>query len=89
MHNVPIIKVASTSRTSLVAGCIAKTIRARGCVQIRGIGAGAAHQATRAIAAARKYLQPDHIDIATFPSYFDTLKDSERKTGLTLAIELR
>jgi len=64
-----LIKVSSMSRPSLVAGSIAKAIRARQSAEIQAIGAPAVHQAVKALAIAVTYLKKDGISICFVPEF--------------------
>ena len=64
-----LIKVSATSRPSLVAGSIAKAVRARGSAEMQAIGAPAVHQAVKALAIAVTYLKKDGISIGFVPQF--------------------
>jgi stage V sporulation protein S len=84
-----LIKVAASSRTTAVAGCIAGVVRERGQVDVRAIGAGAVNQATKAAAIARGYLELDGIDIVIVPSFTEVMIDGHEKTAVCLSVEER
>lgn len=64
-----LIKVSATSRPSLVAGSIAKAVRARSSVEIQAIGPQAVHQAVKALAIAVTYLGKEGVKIGFIPSF--------------------
>jgi stage V sporulation protein S len=66
-----IIKVASTSRSTAVAGAIAGMMREHRFAEVQAIGAGAVNQAVKALAIAQSYLVQDGIDIVCVPYFMD------------------
>ena len=84
-----IIKVAGTSRTTAVAGCIAGVMREKGRVDGQAIGAGAVNQAIKAVIIARGYLEPDGIDIVCVPSFVELTIDNQERTAVRLGVEKR
>ena len=84
-----LIKVASTSRSTAVAGAIAGVMREQDRVDVQAIGAGAVNQAVKAIAIARGYLELDGIDIACTPSFVEVAIEGQERTAVRLAIEKR
>jgi stage V sporulation protein S len=82
-----LIKVASNSRSTSVAGAIAGIVREQGRVDVQAIGAGAVNQAVKAIAIARGYLEGDGIDIFCVPSFSEVMIDSKERTAVRLAVE--
>ena len=83
------IRVAASSRTTAVAGCIAGVVRERGQADVRAIGAGAVNQATKAVTIARGYLEPDGIDIVIVPSFTEVTIDGHEKTAVCLSVQER
>jgi stage V sporulation protein S len=63
------IRVSANSRPSLVAGSIAKAIRAHQTAEMQAIGAPAVHQAVKALAIAVTYLRKDGISIGFVPEF--------------------
>lgn len=84
-----IIKVASSSRTSAVAGAIAGVVRDHGRAEAQAIGAGAVNQAIKAVAIARNYLQEEGIDIICIPEFTTVDIEGKERTALKLTIEPR
>ncbi len=82
-----VIKVATTSRSTAVAGAIAGIIREKGRVDVQAIGAGAVNQAIKAIAIARGYLEADNIIIYCIPSFSEILIEGKERTAVRLAVE--
>jgi len=80
------IKVSSQSKTTHVAGCIAKTLRAQPSMTVHAIGAEAVNQAVKAVAIARGYLVEDGYDIVMRPR-FDMADDLKDRTVVMLSLE--
>ena len=75
-----VIKVSANSRTSAVAGAIAGVIREHRHAEVQAIGAGAVHQAIKALVLATGYLKNDGIDVTI---------DDKVRTAIKLVIEPR
>ncbi|MBN1180079.1 MAG: stage V sporulation protein S [Anaerolineae bacterium] len=84
-----LVKVASNSRSTAVAGAIAGVVRERGKVDVQAIGAGAVNQAIKAIAIAKGYLELDGIDIVCVPGFSEVLIDGQERTAVRLSIQPR
>ncbi|TFH37679.1 MAG: stage V sporulation protein S [Anaerolineales bacterium] len=84
-----VIKVASESRTSAVAGAIAGVVREHKRAEVQAIGAGAVNQAIKAIAIARGYLQEDGFDIVCIPEFTTVDISGKERTALRFIIEPR
>ena len=84
-----IIKVASDSRSTAVAGAIAGVMREQDSVDVQAIGAGAVNQAVKAVAIARGYLELDGIDIVCIPSFVEVSIEGQERTAVRLGIERR
>ncbi len=84
-----IIKVASNSRSTAVAGAIAGVMRERSHVDVQAIGAGAVNQAVKAVAIARGYLELDGIDIICIPSFVEVMIEGQERTAVRLSVEQR
>jgi stage V sporulation protein S len=82
-----LVKVASNSRSTSVAGAIAGIVRESGRVDVQAIGAGAVNQAVKAIAIARGYLELDGISIVCIPAFAEVYIDGKERTALRLAVE--
>jgi stage V sporulation protein S len=84
-----IIKVASNSRSTAVAGAIAGVMREQDSVDVQAIGAGAVNQAVKAVAIARGYLELDGIDIVCVPAFVEVLIEGQERTAVRLHVERR
>jgi stage V sporulation protein S len=84
-----IIKVASDSRSTAVAGAIAGVMREQDSVDVQAIGAGAVNQAVKAVAIARGYLELDGIDIVCIPSFVEVTIEGQERTAVRLRVERR
>jgi len=84
-----IIKVASDSRSTAVAGAIAGVMREQDSVDVQAIGAGAVNQAVKAVAIARGYLELDGIDIICIPSFVEVTIEGQERTAVRLSVERR
>jgi stage V sporulation protein S len=87
--SMDIIKVASKSRTTSVAGAIAGIVREHGRAEVQAIGASAVHQATKAVVIARDYLALDGIDIVCYPIFVELSIGGQERTGIRLIVEPR
>jgi stage V sporulation protein S len=81
-----LVKVASNSRSTAVAGAIAGVIRERGQVDVQAIGAGAVNQAIKAVAIARGYLELDGIDVVCVPGFSEVMIDGQERTAVRLSV---
>ena len=86
---IEMIKVATNSSPSKVAGSLATIIREQKVVEIQTIGAGALNQASKAIAIARGFLVSSGIDIVVIPSFREVMINQSEKTAIKLRIERR
>jgi stage V sporulation protein S len=84
-----IIKVASNSRSTAVAGAVAGVMREQDSVNVQAIGAGAVNQAVKAVAIARGYLELDGIDIICIPSFVEVSIEGQERTAVRLHVERR
>jgi len=84
-----IIKVASSSRSTAVAGAIAGVMREQDSVDVQAIGAGAVNQAVKAVAIARGYLELDGIDIICIPCFVEVSIEGQERTAVRLHVERR
>jgi stage V sporulation protein S len=84
-----IIKVASTSRATSVAGAIAAVMRERSETEVQAIGAGAVNQAVKALAIARQYLVDDQINIVCTPQFIDLEIQGNERTAVRFTVERR
>ena len=86
---IEMIKVATNSSPSKVAGSLATIIREQKVVEIQTIGAGALNQAIKAIAISRGFLVSSGIDIVVIPSFREVMINQSEKTAIKLRIERR
>ena len=86
---IEMIKVATNSSPSKVAGSLATIIREQKVVEIQTIGAGALNQAIKAIAIARGFFVSSGIDIVVIPSFREVMINQSEKTAIKLRIERR
>ncbi len=86
---VAIIKVASTSRSTAVAGAIAGVMRERQSVEMQAIGAAAVNQAVKALAIARDYLTDDGIAFVCVPKFTKVEINGQERTAIRFSIEAR
>jgi stage V sporulation protein S len=82
-----LIKVSANSRTTAVAGSIAKAIRERQQVVVQAIGAGAVNQSVKAIAIAQSYLEDDEIEIACLPEFTELIIDGQERTAIRMVVK--
>jgi len=87
--HIDIIKVASASRTSAVAGAIAGVIREHHRADVQAIGASAVNQAVKAIALAKGYLAEDGYDIVCVPQFVDVDINGKLRTAIRFSVEPR
>ncbi|MCB8972613.1 MAG: stage V sporulation protein S [Ardenticatenaceae bacterium] len=81
-----VIKVASQSRTSLVAGAIAGVYRETGCAEVQAIGAGAVNQAVKAVIIAKAYLAEEGKHILFTPSFVEVEIEDAVRTAVRLSV---
>ena len=86
---IEMIKVATNSSPSKVAGSLATIIREQKVIEIQTIGAGALNQAIKAIAIARGFLVSSGFDIVVIPSFREVMINQSEKTAIKLRIERR
>jgi stage V sporulation protein S len=84
-----IIKVASRSRSTSVAGAIAGIVRENGRAEVQAIGAGAVNQSIKAAAIARGYLALDGIDVIVIPAFTEVSIEGQERTAIRLVVEPR
>jgi stage V sporulation protein S len=82
-----LIKVASNSRTSLVAGAIAGVIRDNSRAEVQAIGAGAVNQAVKALILATTYLKGDGITVSFHPEFSEVSIEEKVRTAIKLIVE--
>lgn len=84
-----VFRVSSDTRPVSVAGAIAAVIQNDGSVELQSIGAGATHQAVKAVAIARGYLAPVGLDIICTPAFMTVKVGETERTGIRMIIETR
>lgn len=84
-----VLKVASTSPSTAVAGAIAGVVREMGHAELQAIGAGAVNQATKAVAIARGYLALEGIDVILVPTFTEVTIGNDVRTALRMMVEPR
>ena len=84
-----VLKVASHSHVTSVAGAIAGVVRDSGRAEVQAIGAAAANQATKAVAIARSFWAQDGIDVVSIPAFAIVSIDGKERTALRIIVEPR
>ncbi len=84
-----LLKVATSSNASSLAGAIAGDIRDTGKTELQAIGAGAVNQALKAVAIARGFVAPQGIDLICIPAFHDVEIDGNERTAIKLLVEPR
>lgn len=87
MKRGDVIKVASSSPPTSVAGAIAGMIRDNGTADVQAVGAGAVNQAVKAIAIAQKYLEENKITINMQPSFVEIQIGQNERTAIRFNIK--
>ena len=86
MSNKMVLKIATSSHPSSVAGAIVKNLQEGKKVELLAVGAGACNQAVKAVAVARGYVSPQGIDLTVKPGFEDVEIEGEKKTAIKLII---
>ena len=81
-----VLKVASSSNPSSVAGAIVKNMQEGKDVELLAVGAGALNQAVKAVAIARGYVSPQGVDITIRPGFEDVSIEDTKKTAIKLIV---
>jgi len=81
-----VLKVASSSNPSLVAGALVKNMQEGKDVELLAVGAGAINQAVKAVAIARGYISPQGVDITIKPGFEDVEIEGNKKTAVKLIV---
>jgi len=84
-----LVKVASRSRVSAVAGAIAGQVREEGSAEVQAIGPYAVNQAIKAVAVARRFLTEEGVDIICVPGFVEVTIEGQERTAVRLAVEPR
>lgn len=80
------LRVSGSSRPNSVAGAIAALLRSQGEVEVQAIGPQAVNQAVKAIAIARSYIEPDGLDLYTWPSFVKLELQNEERTAVRFSV---
>jgi stage V sporulation protein S len=80
--NTVVLKVATASNPSSVAGAIAKNLEEGKNVELSSVGAGAVNQAIKAVAIARGYVSPQGMDLLVKPGFEDVQIEGQTKTAI-------
>lgn len=81
-----VLKVASSSNPSSVAGAVVKNMQEGKDVELLAVGAGALNQAVKAVAIARGYVSPQGVDITIRPGFEDVSIEDTKKTAIKLIV---
>jgi stage V sporulation protein S len=81
-----VLKVASSSNPSSVAGALVKNMQEGKEVELLAVGAGAINQAVKAVAIARGYVSPQGVDITVKPGFEDVEIEGKKKTAIKLIV---
>lgn len=81
-----VLKVASSSNPSSVAGALVKNMQEGKDVELLAVGAGAVNQAVKAVAIARGYISPQGVDITIKPGFEDVEIEGKKKTAVKLVV---
>lgn len=81
-----VLKVASSSNPSSVAGALVKNMQEGKDVELLAVGAGAVNQAVKAVAIARGYISPQGVDITIKPGFEDVEIEGDKKTAVKLIV---
>ena len=84
-----VLKVASSSNPSSVAGALVKNMQEGKDVELLSVGAGAVNQAVKAVAIARGFVAPSGVDLICIPAFTDIEIDGEERTAIKLIVEPR
>ncbi len=81
-----VLKVASSSNPSSVAGALVKNMQEGKEVELLSVGAGAVNQAVKAVAIARGYISSQGVDITIKPGFEDVEIEGNKKTAVKLIV---
>lgn len=88
-ERLDIIRVATRSKPTAVAGAIAASVRQSNEAKVQAIGPVAVNQAMKAIAVANHYLAGDGLTIVCVPSFIEVPVDGGKRTALRFLVESR
>jgi stage V sporulation protein S len=86
---VDVIRVATRSKPTAVAGAIAASVRQSNEAKVQAIGPMAVNQAMKSIAVARSYLAVDGLTIVCVPSFIEVPVDGGKRTAMRFQVEPR
>lgn len=81
-----LIKVASNSKTSSVAGAIAHTVRESGRAEVQAIGASAINQTIKALIMARQFLAEEGTVIVFVPEFVTVAIQDKERTAVRFSV---
>jgi stage V sporulation protein S len=84
-----VIKISSKTNPKAAAGSIATVLSEHGWADVLAIGAGASHQAQKAIAICIGYVAPTGVNLIEIPAFQTTEIDGEEKTRMRYRVEPR
>jgi len=84
-----VLRVSSKSEPKSVAGAIAAILRNGNSVEVNAIGAAAVNQVVKSIAVARKYVEPNGIELVCYPEFSQQEVDGKEKTYIKFVVEKR
>ena len=84
-----VIKVATQSKPTAVAGAIAASVRQTNEAKVQAIGPMAVNQAMKAIAVAGSYLEVDGLAIVCVPTFIEVPVDGGKRTAMRFVVEPR
>ena len=86
---VDVIRVATQSKPTAVAGAIAASVRQTNEARVQAIGPMAVNQAMKAIAVACSYLAGDGVTVVCLPSFIEVPVDGGKRTAMRFKVEPR
>ena len=81
-----ILKVKSYTKSTQLAGAIAKCVRNNTDCELHCIGAASINQGIKSIAIANSYLESDQYHISCIPEFIDTRVDNETLSAIKIKI---
>ena len=84
-----VIRVATQSKPTAVAGAIAASVRQTNEASVQAIGPMAVNQAMKAIAVACFYLAGDGVTVVCLPSFIEVPVDGGKRTAMRFKVEPR
>ena len=84
-----VIRVATRSKPTAVAGAIAASVRQTNEASVQAIGPMAVNQAMKAIAVAGSYLAVEGMTIVCVPSFIEVPVDDGTRTAMRFHVEPR